>query len=60
MAMSEMQETEALKLVRVLASYVCHGPDEDKTCVQLGMPRHSMCGPCHACDFIDGLPKALR
>lgn len=60
MQLTDKQQTEALKLVRVLASYPCHGHDEDTACVQLELPRAAMCGPCHACDFIDKLPKALR
>lgn len=56
--LSGVQATEAVKLVRVLASYACENDDAEDTCFELGRERVEMCGPCEAITFLNALEDA--
>lgn len=62
MHLTEQQQNEALKLVRILASHTeCQGVQtEDETCNVRKFGRAGMCGPCQATAFLESLPKNLR
>jgi hypothetical protein len=53
--LTSAQAIEAVKLVRVLASFPCENDNDDDTCDRLDLATHQMCGPCHAADFLMSL-----
>lgn len=56
--MTDSRQREAVKLIRVLASYTCVQDDGDGVVCDEADDRVERCGPCHAHAFLQILDRA--